>query len=98
MTNAVQTVSSELISLPLPDGWSVDSIHDGRWVVIYCPAAVCTIDIAGRCVRAGGNVTHGAPLKIGIGRTAFSGRGWVKKLHDAAVTWLMERVAEDKKQ
>ena len=84
---STRSVLSELAHLPLPERWRVDPAFQDRYVVIGCPAALCTIDVALRTFRGGGYVTHGTALATGV----YTGRGWVSRLHADAVAWLREQ-------
>jgi hypothetical protein len=84
---ARNAVFSELVHLPLPDGWRREPVLQDRYVVIGCPAALCTIDTALRGFRGGGYVTYG-PL---LSPRKYTGRGWVARLHADAVAWLREQ-------
>lgn len=87
---SMRAVLSELTHLPLPEGWRADPVFRDRYVVIGCPAALCTIDAARRTFRGGGYVTHGTPLSV----KSYTGRGWVARLHADVVAWLRAREAE----
>jgi hypothetical protein len=75
-----------LMARPLPEGWIRWSLAE-RYACIGNDAAMVTIDAERRCFRAGGNVTHGTTLE----REYYTGRGWLKRLHDDAVAWLREQ-------
>lgn len=74
-----------LQAVPLPEGFGLHEPIAGRWISMWgMRLGMCTIDMHERCIRAGGNTTHGPK----IGTSEYTGRNWIVRLHCDAVAFL----------
>lgn len=74
--------SAELQEM-LDRDWKVTDIS-GRWLTVWSPNGMATVDLRDRCWRAGGQVTHGKT----VNGKKYAGRAWKQRMVDDIVTWL----------
>lgn len=63
--------------------WNV-TLLGKRYLTVWGPGVLATIDIDLRCWRAGGQVTQGQT----IGEPKYGGRGWKRRLAGDVVAWI----------